>query len=595
VPEASAHDVASVEAVALFVERARAAVPGFTLNRANAAAIVEVVRRLDGIPLALELAAARVRALSVQQIAERLDDRFWLLVGGGRTVLPRQRTLSATLEWSYQLLGADEKAILGRLSVFAGGWCLEAAEAVGAREPVAPGDILDLLTSLVDKSLVLADAPDDGGEVRYHLLETIRQYASDRLLEAGETTAARDRHLTWAIRWAESATPHIVGPDQVRWLRRIALEHENFLAALTWCRTQQKGPSELRLAAALGRFWHLHGPSREGREWLRHALDATVGAPPSVARAQALNWAGRLATVNGEADDRPLLEASVAASRAVGDTRTLAVALRHLSLAAQQRGDDATARSAMESALGAARAAGDRREEAFALVSLGAAAEQAGGGAVAQQLLADGLVVAREVGDAGPVGWALSVLGAIAVREGRYDHAGELLSEALALSRPMGYWAVMVASLAQLGALALAQADLVGAREHARACVAAAHEIGDMGLMAAALTFFADLDLQTGLAVRGIRLLGAEEAWRGLTTRRVVSFWSWPTPRIDAAREQLGDAAFERAWRAGQRLSLDAAVQEALDDYDGRLFRRRSLPRSLAESSTAAQPPPRRR
>jgi tetratricopeptide (TPR) repeat protein len=291
-----------------------------------------------------------------------------------------------------------------------------------------------------------------------------------------------------------------------------------------------------------------------------------------------------------------LLEASVVCARAVGDTRVLALALRHLSMAAQQHGDDATARSAMESALNAAREAGDRREEAFALISLGAAAEQAGAGAVATSLLADGLVVAREVGDAGPVGWALSVLGAIAVREGRYEQAGELLSEALALSRPMGYWAVMVASLAQLGRLALAQADFVGAREHARACIAAAHEVGDLGLMAAALTCFADLDLQTGLETRGIRLLGAESAWRsGLTARRFVSFWSWPTPRIDSARAHLGDAAFERAWRAGQRMSLDAAIQEALDDYDGRLLRRRSPARSLAGATTAGQPRRRRR
>ena len=244
----------------------------------------------------------------------------------------------------------------------------------------------------------------------------------------------------------------------------------------------------MRLAAALGRFWHLHGPSREGRAWLRHALEATTGAPPSVAGAIALNWAGRLATVNGDADDRQLLEASVNSARAVGDTRVLALALRHLSMAAQQRGDDATARSAMESALNAGARRGRSARGGVCAHFAGRRCRAGWGGAVATSLLADGLVVARAVGDAGPVGWALSVLGAIAIREGRYEQAGELLSEALALSRPMGYWAVMVASLAQLGALALAQSDFVGAREHARACIAAAHEVGDQGLMAAALT-----------------------------------------------------------------------------------------------------------
>jgi non-specific serine/threonine protein kinase len=564
---ASVGRLADVEAVRLFVERARAVRPGFAVTAANAPAVAEVCRRLDGIPLALELAAARVRALAVEQIAVRLDDRFRLLVGGSRTALPRQRTLGAALEWSYQLLGPAERALLCRLAVFAGGWCLEASEAVGAGDPVEPDDVLDLLTGLVDKSLVLAEAEADAGgdEVRYSLLETVRQFAADRLGEAGETGAARDRHLAWVAGWAERTTPRLVGHDQLRWLRRLALEHDNFRAALEWCRAQGDAATELRLAGALGRFWHLHGPSSEGRAWLRHALEHNPPSPSPV-RALALNWAGRLATVNGEADDRRLLEESVAGARETGDLRLVALALRHLSMAAQRHGDEAGARASIQAALATAREAGDRREEAFALVSLGAAAEQAGDAAAAARLLDEGLAIGREVGDAGPVGWALSVLGAIAAEEGRYGEAARLFEEALALSRPMGYWAVTVAALAQLGALERARGDRAAARRHGQACITAAHEIGDLGLVAAALAFFGDLELQAGRDERGVRLLGAESAWRAaLGARRFVSFWSWPAPEADAARARMGEVAFARAWGAGQRMTLQQAVAEALE------------------------------
>jgi predicted ATPase len=567
--------LADVEAVRLFVERARAVVPGFALDASNAAAVAEVCRRLDGIPLALELAAARVRALAVEQLAARLDDRFRLLVGGSRTALPRHRTLAATLDWSYQLLAPAERALLRRLTVFAGGWTLEAAEAVGAdapdgsdapEGPVPSLAVIDLLTGLVDKSLVLAETQADGSEERYRLLETIRQYAAERLGEAGETEAARTRHLAWTVGWAERTAPQLIGHHQVRWLRRMALEHDNFRSALEWCRAAGDAASELRLVGALGRFWHLNGPSSEGRFWLRHALEHSPPAP-SVPRALALNWAGRLATVNGEGDDRQLLEESVAMARAAGDLRLLAFAQRHLSMAAQRQGDEAAARTALRAALETARRAGDRREEAFDLVSLGAAAEQAGDTPEAARLLAEGLALGRTVGDAGPIGWALSVLGAIAAAEGRDDEAVRRFEEALEFSRPIGYWAVTVAALAQLGTLERARGDLDAARARGRECIAAAREIGDRGLVAAALAFFGDLELRAGRDERGIRLLGAESAWRVVPgARRFVSFWSWPAPRVEDARARMGEAAYARAWAAGQALSLEAAVAEALED-----------------------------
>jgi non-specific serine/threonine protein kinase len=405
--------------------------------------------------------------------------------------------------------------------------------------------------------------------MRYRLLETVREYAAERLADRGRAAAADAgrRHAAYYVALAERAAPRLLGHDQLRWLRRLALDHDNFRAALEWSRAQGEGAAELRLAGALGRYWHLHGPSSEGRAWLRHALG--VGPPaPAGARALALNWAGRLATVNGEADDRALLEESVALAGAAGDLRLLALALRHLSMAAQRQGDAAAARTALEGALRTARQAGDRREEAFALVSLGAEAEQAGEPAAATRLLDEALALGREVGDAGPLGWTLSVLGAIAAKEGRYDEAGRLFGEALDVSRPMGYWAVTVAALAQLGALARARGDLAAARERGRACITAAQEIGDLGLVAAALAFFGDLELQAGRDERGVRLLGAESAWRAVPgagpARRFVSFWSWPAPKADAARARMGAPAFAAAWAAGQRLTLEQAVAEAL-------------------------------
>jgi predicted ATPase len=563
-PSGAEERLLDVESVQLFFERARAVHSGFELTTANAGAAADVCRRLDGIPLAIELAAARARALSVEEIAVRLDDRFRLLIGGSRTAMPHQRTLAATLDWSYQLLDSAEQALLRRLAVFAGGWSLEAAEAVGSDDPLSADGVLDVLTELVDRSLVQADLAPGQSEGRYHLLETVRQYAAARLEEADEASRTRDRHLLWMTAWAAETVPRLVSGDQVRWLKRISVEHDNFRAALEWARTQRRTQAELRLAANLGRFWHLRGASREGRFWLLHALE--VGPEtPSAERALALNWAGRLATVNGLSDDRRLLEDSAAVAGQIGDQAVLALAMRHLSMATKRDGDEAASRAALERALEAARLANDRREEAFALVSLGATLEQAGETETARRMLLDGLTLGRDVGDAGPVGWALTVLGAIALREGDHDRAARLLAQALAVARPMGYWAVVVTATAELAALARAQDDLDTALARGRECLVEAHAAGDNSLIAAALATVGDLELQAGRVEHGTRLLSAESAWRAsLGGSRVISIWSWPAPAPDVARARLGEAEFARAWAAGQRLTLDQAVQDAL-------------------------------
>ena len=337
------------EAVRLFVDRARLGRPGFVLTDQNAGPVAQVCARLDGLPLAIELAAARLRALPVEQLAGRLDDRFRLLTGGGRTAVPRQQTLQAAIDWSHALLAAPERAVLRRLAVFAGGWPLAAAEAVCAGAGVEPGGVLDLLAGLVDKSLVVFEEaalePGAGGAGRYRLLETIRQYAEARLVGAGEAARVRRRHRDWYLALAERAALELVGRDQVAWLDRLGAEHDNLRGALAWSQADPDGAAaELRLAAALGRFWNLRGHISEGRAWLAHALERDAGAAPAAARASALNWAGLLASLAAALPAAAaLLEASIALGRGLPGRPGLPAALRHLGLVARDGGNDGRA------------------------------------------------------------------------------------------------------------------------------------------------------------------------------------------------------------------------------------------------------------
>jgi predicted ATPase len=264
------------EAVRLFVERASAVAPGFALGLQNAAAVAAVCGRLDGLPLAIELAAARTRVLTVAQISSRLDDCFSLLTDGDRTALPRHRTLRAAMDWSHDLLPQGEQALFRRLSVFAGGWTLSAAEAVCAVDGFEEADTLDLLSHLVDKSLVAAEGSSQSEEARYRTLEPVRQYASEKLAEYDDVEEIRRRHAGFFLALAEEADPGLEGAQQVAWLGRLDEEHDNIRTALSWSLGRDRGMG-LRMGAALGEFWYLRG-YREGRRWLEEAL-AKSGPP----------------------------------------------------------------------------------------------------------------------------------------------------------------------------------------------------------------------------------------------------------------------------------------------------------------------------
>ena len=333
----SLEQLEKVDSIQLFVERAATAKPGFTLTDMNAFSLAQICYRLDGIPLAIELAASRVKVLTPDQIAARLDDRFRLLTGGSRTALPRQQTLRAMIDWSYSLLSDQEKTLFRRLAVFVGGWTLEAAEAVCAnigKDNILPEDVLDLLTRLVDKSLVFNE--EAAGEIRYHRLETIRQYSRERLFETDEVETMRDCHLDFFVRFAELVDTKLKSGDQVLWHRRMSVEQDNLRAALEWA-LNTNPDSALRIAGAANLFWTAGGYSAEGFRWTQTALEKTekTAVPHGisteqrlVARAKALCGLTRLYLSLGDnANAKRVAEESVALYRQSQDRRGLAFAL----------------------------------------------------------------------------------------------------------------------------------------------------------------------------------------------------------------------------------------------------------------------------
>ncbi|MBC8138265.1 MAG: tetratricopeptide repeat protein, partial [Fibrella sp.] len=412
--------LARYESVRLFVDRAASVQSTFAVTNASAPTVAKICMRLDGIPLAIELAAVRVRSLSAEEINDRLDNRFRLLTGGSRTALPRQQTLRSLIDWSYDLLNAAEKRFFARLSVFAGGWTLAAAEQVCCDAPDEPEPlieewgVLDLLTSLADKSLVFAE-PQGEGNTRYRLLETVRQYARDRLAEGKEQDAVRGRHQEYFLALAEEAEPKLHAAEQAVWLRRLEKEHDNLRLALEWSDPGGAGDvagakiQVLRLAVALGRFWLSRGFYKEGRDRLRDALADVVALPPEhsltdatkATRAKAQRAEGMIAEAQGDyAAARALYENSLTSCREAGDRFGIASALNSLGgIAAQFQSDYREARALQEESLSIFRELGAKQQAASCLNNLGMYAVIRGDYAAAQQLHEESLSVARELGD----------------------------------------------------------------------------------------------------------------------------------------------------------------------------------------------------
>ena len=417
------------EAIQLFEARAQATDSGFQVTAENAAAVVQVCRRLDGIPLALELAAARLNVLTVEQLAGRLDDRFRLLTGGSRTALPRHQTLRAAMEWSYELLSEEEQQLLRRLAVFAGGWTLEAAEAVCSKGGTEAPDVLDLLTRLVAKSLVAVEP--QRREARYRLLETVRQYARDRLVESVEAADVRRRHRDWYLALADRRTDEPWGPRRRAWLERLDDEHDNMRVALELCAADPGGAeAELRIAGGIWSFWHYRGHYAEGRRWLEGALARREEAPPE-ARAEALHGAAVLAWRQGDYDRAEQFgEMLLSLGREQSDTRSTANALTSLGLVAMRRdGDFGRATAIFEEALPLAREHRDRFRTGLLLAQIGLAARYQGDYDRAAALLDEGL--AEWKAGSLDLGWLLRLQGHVSLERGDLERAEALYAESL--------------------------------------------------------------------------------------------------------------------------------------------------------------------
>jgi non-specific serine/threonine protein kinase len=340
------------EAVRLFIDRARSAIPSFAVTNENAPAIAQICYQLDGIPLAIELAAAKIRVLGVEQIAKRLDDRFRLLTGGSRTALERHQTLRAAIDWSYKLLPSTEQALFRRLSIFLGGWALEAAESVCAGESVKNADILDLLEQLINKSLVLMEEAQ--GETRYHMLETMRQYANEKLVEAGESDALRDRHLTYFLELAEAAEPHLIRPEQLDWLAKLDADYENLRLALEWALNKESAEPSLRLCAAAEPFWSIRCYWLEGSKWLNRAL-AKPHQPSKREDAFRVRALYRDAALANDLDQLERMyssaDQSLILAQGVSDEQDIAIARFYFGWALQRRGEDDRAIELMNQSL----------------------------------------------------------------------------------------------------------------------------------------------------------------------------------------------------------------------------------------------------
>jgi predicted ATPase/DNA-binding SARP family transcriptional activator len=426
--EISVEGLMGAEAVQLFVDRARSRLPDFELTPQNARSVATICRDLDGLPLAIELSTARMGALAVEQVAERLEDSLKLLTGGNRTVAPRHQTLRATLDWSFELLSEPERRLFGRLSVFAGGWTLEAAEAVGAGESIERGEVLDLLSWLVNKSMVVVEATGDGG-LRYGMLEPVRQYGQELLTESGEADAVRRRHASWYFELAKEVEPWLRGARQEVWLERLEREYGNLRAALRWA--LERGETELGLwfGGALGEFWYLSGYLSEGRRWLEAALANSGEAPPTPARAKALARAGWIAWEQGDYERSVALsEASLALSRTLGDTAGAVAALSNLGWAALLANDLERASVLAEEAVTLGRALGDAGGVARALLIPGLAAVARRDHERAIALHEESLELARKAGDG--LATALSLgMGAFASLGRGDDQRAEALSK----------------------------------------------------------------------------------------------------------------------------------------------------------------------
>jgi non-specific serine/threonine protein kinase len=517
------------EAVQLFTERVQAILPTFEVSEDNAAALAQVCHRLDGMPLAIELAAARTRVLSVGQIAGRLDDSLHLLVGGSRTGLARHQALKATLDWSHDLLSDEERRSFRRLAVFSGGFTLEATEVVCAGEDIEYDEVLDLLSALIDKSLVVVEK-QQGRTTRYRLLEPIRQYSAEKLRSSGEESVVRKRHRDWFLALAQAADSKLLGPEQAVWVERLEAENDNLRAALAW---SQRGSDEiepgLKLAVALSQFWQLRGYLSEGRKWLETMISRDSTVADSL-RARALSASGFLAFHSGDfVQARAYLEQALASYQNLADISLIGWQLTLLAYLAQLERDNSRAVSLAGQSLSLQREAENQWGIAGALFCLADAVYVQGDVARASKLLEEAVAIARKLGNLWGLGRRLVRLGQFAQAQDNLERATALIQEGLDTCQDAGdHWGITMA--------------LIG---------------------------LASVASKRGEPERAARLLGSVE-----TRRNTIGATLWFVDQLEykhnvaSVHAALTAEQFAGAWAQGQAMSLEDIITYAQENVE---------------------------
>jgi len=610
-PHATLETLPHYEAVQLFIERAQTALPGFTLTNDNTLPIARLCHQLDGIPLALELAAARVKALRVEQIAARLaaHEQFRLLTGGRRTALLRHQTLHALIDWSYNLLSEAERLVLQRLSVFAGGWMLEAAGAVCVGEGIEADDVLDLMTQLVNKSLVIGER-EQGQGARYRMLGTIREYANERLLETGAVDQVRKRHFEFFLQLAEQAEPYVRGPQLPSYLNQLEAEHDNLRTALEWNLVEaDHGEASLRMVGALFSFWEQRGYVSEGRAWLARTIAHPAFPSAGAARAKAIYGAGCLAYADGDSIvAKTFLEESVELWRELGSEGQLGLAhtLSMLIQILRSMGDPATAYALGREAISLFREQEERWGLAWALSYMGMALRDLEDFVLASSFIEESVSLWRDLGNQFGLADAIRKRGNIAMRQGNYELARLAFAHSLALARDLGNKEQVAQMLLELVQVTLCLDDRIQAKKYLQESFELFQEsakkswFGDcfyyFGLLAGfegdnqqakmfleqvlvlarqpgciweranALMGLAGVAAADGEGRKAARLLGAADT----QIKAGASYWDAAERRYigiatASAVAQLGEAAFEEMYAEGCIMTFEQAFDYALE------------------------------
>lgn len=569
--QVSLDELSNYEAIKLFVERARYAKPNFAISEENAKSVVEICSRLDGLPLAIELAAARVKTLTPQAILTKLENRLKLLTGGARDLPVRQQTMRGAIEWSYDLLNEDEKALFRRLAVFAGGFTFEAAEAIAEVEKTSkeegethrslPKDFdvsntndrnakensivpnlsltpiltfslpaLEGITSLIDKSLLVAKEQTDG-EIRFRMLEVVREYALESLETSDEAEAIRHRHAAYFLALGEAAEPHLTGTESVKWLNRLEDEHDNLRDALAWL-LENDAEMAARMAAAIRVFWTNHSHLTEGRKWLKAALERASQNTTASVRFKLLNGLG---------------------------------------LAARQQGDNLAARKFYEEGLAAGRAANDLRQIAQSTKGLGVVAYLQVDFPAAQKFIKEGLAIERELNDKFGIARSLNILGELSRMKGDNAAAHPLFEESLEIFRQFGNSEGVSGTLNNLAAIAYGESDFAAARSYYVEALTTAHELGEKIILSFSLDGFAALAAESGESERAAKLAGAAERLLETVGFEIeLADRQFRDAYIAKLKTKMDEAAFANLYEQGRKLKLEEAVSLCLEENNGR-------------------------